>query len=194
MQAKLRPAGRAHPREPLLTRTLRFGRSLVVGAGATAADMTTLTVLVAVFHVPPLVANVPSLLVGLTVQFIGARQWVFRAGEGNLKRHLSFFLLTETGTLIINAILFWLAVAYTPIPYWAARPLGTFVVYVGFSYPLWKRIFRVEAAREGARVDETLALDPEPPAPERRVGGRDRRVDRDGARGGRPAQRLHGLR
>ena len=130
-----------------MTRALRFGRSLVVGAGATLADLTTLTTLVAIFHVSPETANVPSLLVGLTVQFIGARQWVFKAGEGSFKRHLTLFGVVETGALILNAVIFWAAVRYTPIPYWAARPVGTFLVYVGFSYPLWKRIFRVEAAQ-----------------------------------------------
>lgn len=163
---------RRREKESLLTRAWRFGRSLIVGAGATAADLTTLTILVEVFHLAPQTANVPSLLVGLTAQFIGARHWVFRAGEGNLGRHLSFFLLAETGALILNAVLFWVAVTYTPIPFWAARPLGTFLVYVGFSYPAWKRIFRVESAREEATHEERRKVDggpstappPEPPS------------------------------
>ena len=37
---------------------------------------------------------------------------------------------------------FHLLVTLTEIPYWLVRPIVTLAVYCGFSYPLWKKVFR----------------------------------------------------
>jgi len=129
------------PPLPLLARALRFARSVAVGGIATLVDLAVLTTLVELVHLSPEAANVPSLLAGLLVQFVGNRHFVFRAGDGHLGRQLGAFVATELMALVLNAVLFALAVAYTPIPYPIVRLLGELVVYVGFSYPLWKRVF-----------------------------------------------------
>ena len=133
--------GGGAPKEPILSRLWRFGRSVIVGLVATMADMATLTSLVQIFHVTPVHANVPSLLVGMAVQFIGVRRWVFHAEEGSVFNQALRFAFAELGTLLLNAVVFHVLVTHTPIPYWLDRPIGTFAVYVGFSYHAWKRVF-----------------------------------------------------
>jgi hypothetical protein len=65
------------------------------------------------------------------------------------------FGLVEVGTLILNGAAFHLLAVVWTLPYWVARPAGTAVVYLGFSYPLWTRIFRFP--RRPARDPEPLA-------------------------------------
>jgi putative flippase GtrA len=125
----------------LLSRTLRFGRSVAVGGVATLADWLTLTGLVELGGVHETVANVPALMVGAAVQFIGCRNLVFQAARGSMRRQLLGFSVVEAATLALNGISFHALVTLTPVPYWLARPLGTFAVFAFFSYPLWKWVF-----------------------------------------------------
>ncbi len=121
---------------------LRFLRGAGVGAAASAVDFAFLFLLVNGLHVPPTAANVPALLLGLCVQFIGARYVVFRASQSTLKKQLAGFLVTELGSLLLNALVFHVLVTLTPMPYLLARVLGSFLVFVVFSFPMWNFVFR----------------------------------------------------
>lgn len=124
-------------------RWLRLARSLGVGAAATGVDLLALCLLVELGGLSPRIANVPALLAGAAVQFVGCRHVVFeRATDGPLGRQLTGFALTEAGTLALNALAFHALVSLTPTPYPAARALGTLLVFVGFSFPMWSRVFR----------------------------------------------------
>jgi len=125
-----------------LGRMWRFAKSLLVGGVATLADFAALALLVEVAQVRETVANVPALCVGAVVQFIGCRHLVFQAARGHLGRQLAGFALVELATLALNGAAFHALVTLAQAPYWLARPLGTFVVFAGFSYPLWKWVFR----------------------------------------------------
>ena len=120
---------------------LCFSRGLSVGAVATLVDLAALTILVRVFQLSPLVANVPALCTGAVVQFLGCRHLVFGAQAGDARKQAALFALTEVGTLAANALAFHLLVAALHVPFVIARPVGTFVVFVGFSYPLWHLTF-----------------------------------------------------
>lgn len=113
-----------------------------IGALASVADFLVLTGLVELAHLNPALANVPALLVGAFVQFVGCRYFVFRARQGSLSKQLAGFCVTELGTLLLNGLAFHLLVTLTPIPYPIARIAGTFLVFVCFSFPLWAIVFR----------------------------------------------------
>ncbi len=130
------------PRETLLARLRRLLRGAGVGIAATAADLLVLALLVEGAGMPVTVANVPALLVGAAVQFVGCRHLVFQASGGALGRQIAGFALAEAGTLALNGLAFHLFVTLTPVPYALARPAGTFLVFVGFSYPVWHLVFR----------------------------------------------------
>jgi putative flippase GtrA len=125
--------------------TWRFVKSLLAGGIATLIDLTTLTLLVEVFGLSPARANVPALLAGAIAQFVGSRGFVFKATQGALAPQLAGFALVELGTFALNATSFHLAITYTPVPYPVARVLCQFLVYVGFSYPLWIKVFSVRS-------------------------------------------------
>src|SRR5262245_62116206 len=127
---------------PLMRSMRSFLRSMGVGAVATLADLAALTLLVELCGLPPAFANVPALVFGLAIQFFGNKLFAFEDRSRALMKQGLQFAAVETGTLALNAIGFHLLVTLTPIPYLAARLLGQSLVYVGFSYPLWARIFR----------------------------------------------------
>ena len=52
----------------------------------------------------------------------------------------------EAGALLLNLGLFDRLVAWTALGYLPARLLGSAAVYIGFSLPLWSRVFRPTAA------------------------------------------------
>jgi len=127
---------------PLRDRLLCLIRGAGVGVAATVVDLVVLAVLVELVGLAPTVANVPALIAGAAVQFVGCRHLVFRASAGSLARQLVGFAVTEAGTLVLNGVAFHLLVTLSPVPYALARPFGTFLVFVGFSYPLWRLVFR----------------------------------------------------
>ena len=125
----------AHPPRTLL-------RSLLVGAAATAVDLLALILLVELFGMDPRWANVPALTLGLAVQFVGNKYFAFQDHRPQVLRQGSLFLLVETGAFALNALAFHLLVTLATTPYLLARLVGAAVVYIGFSYPLWRLIFK----------------------------------------------------
>lgn len=135
--------------KPSIGNTLnRVARSAGIGLLATAVDLAVLALLVEVAGLTPAWANGPALLAGAVVQFIGCRYLVFSASAGSLKKQLLGFGVTEAATLALNAVAFHLLVTLTPVPYPLARPIGTFLVFVGFSFPMWSLVFRPQARAE----------------------------------------------
>lgn len=125
-----------------LTAAPPFLRAIAVGVVATAVDLLVLFALVEGLGLSPAAANVPALIAGLVVQFLGCRAVVFASSDRPVVRQVFGFLVAEAGTLALNAITFHLLVTLTRVPYAAARPLGQLVVFVAFSYPAWRRVFQ----------------------------------------------------
>jgi len=123
-----------------------FVRSAVVGLVSTAADVGALAWLVDGVGLSAADANAPALLLGVLLQYLGNKHAAFADHAPDHLRQGALFALVEAGALLWNAMGFNLLVTRTDLPFWIARPLVTFVVYVLFSYPLWARIFRPRAA------------------------------------------------
>lgn len=121
--------------KPVLT------RSALVGVVATAIDLATLALLIDVLGVAPVAANIPALIVGVAAQFVGNKYYAFNDRSRDLARQGARFLAVEMGALALNALTFHLVVTLTPAAPLAARLVSSSLVYFGFSYPLWGRIF-----------------------------------------------------
>ena len=125
-----------------------FLRSVLVGAAATIADLGVLAVAVGFFGVSARAANVPALLAGVAIQFVGNRHWAFEAAHGPLRRQLVYFTLVEVGALLLNALAYDFvarSVTLDAVGAVALRLVVSAVVFVGFSFPLWRRVFHVAA-------------------------------------------------
>lgn len=128
----------------LLTRFATFARSLVTGGAATLADLTVIAFAVGVLHASPRAANVPALLVGAVVQFFGNRHFAFRASAGRIQRQALLFVATEVVAMALNAALYHAVASLplTPVTAVLARAITTNIVFLLWSYPAWKRVFR----------------------------------------------------
>jgi putative flippase GtrA len=133
----------------------RFARASVVGIIASVADIGSLTLMIEVFGLRDVIANWPSLFLGISVQFIGAKYAVFRAHRGSWVRHIGGFVAVEVGAYILNGLAFHFLVTLTPIPYIIARILGTLTVFLVFSYPIWHWVFKDGAELRGDAEEDT---------------------------------------
>ena len=139
--------GMSEAKSSAASRLRQWVRSLGVGGVATTVDLSVVLLLVEVMGMDPVYANVPALLGGAAVQFIGCRHLVFQATTGPLRRQLVEFGVVELGTLALNGIGFHLLVTLTLIPYAIARVGVSFLVFNGFSHPLWTLVFRQARAQ-----------------------------------------------
>ncbi len=125
-------------------RLATFVRSALTGGAATLVDLGVIAFAVGVLHLAPAVANAPALLAGAVVQFFGNRHFAFRGASGSLARQVALFLVTEAVTLLLNGVLYHLAVTHlSPGTAGAVllRAVTTNLIFVLWSYPVWKRIF-----------------------------------------------------
>jgi putative flippase GtrA len=128
-------------KEPLSGRAWRFARACVVGSGATLVDFSILTTCIRVLDVAPTNARLPALLAGASVQFFGNRTFTFRAQSGSLPKQARLFAVFELATLALNWSVYRFAVPrLTMLPPEIVSFLGTFVVFIGFAYPMRKLV------------------------------------------------------
>ncbi len=126
----------------------RLTRSIVVGVVATLVDLALLALMIDGLGLSKASANVPALLGGIAVQFVGNKFWAFGDTDGDVVRQGGLFALVEVMTLGLNALAFHVLAVWLGAPWLFARVVGGGAVYLGFSYPLWTRIFAPQPTKE----------------------------------------------
>ena len=122
----------------------RLLRAGLAGAAATLVDLLVLLLLVSGLHLPPRVANLPALIAGGVMNFVGNRHFAFRAADGSLARQAVLYTLVEVVALALNGVLFDLVLRAYPgaaHAYWLVRLATSHLVFLCWSYPLWNRVF-----------------------------------------------------
>ena len=120
----------------------------MAGLAATGSDLATLALLVSVLHVDPRLASLPALVVGGVVNFVGNRHFAFRAQNGHVGKQAVGYTAVELVALALNGLLYdWAlrTMAAAPHFYWAVRLVTSHAVFLLWSYPLWRKVFRVAA-------------------------------------------------
>ena len=135
------------------TRLLQLFRAFMAGGAATMIDLGVLTLLVSGLHVGPRLASIPALIAGGVVSFFANRHWVFhQARAGSLPVQAALYVLVEIIALLFNGILYDGAMR-TPLlqahPAWYAplRLVTSHIVFLIWSFPLWRFVFRVKTPR-----------------------------------------------
>ncbi len=124
-------------------------RSMLSGGAATVVDLLVLGALIEFAHVHAAIANVPAACVGALVSFWGHRSFAFRS-MGPWRRQLALFLVVEAGTLALNAGIFFLLTSRVPLfaqHYMLTRLLLSNIVYLAWSFPLWRLVFVAKPLR-----------------------------------------------
>ena len=130
-------------------RILELLRAGAAGVFATLVDLGVLTLLVSVFHWDPRSASVPALLAGGVANFVGNRHFAFRASDGSLARQALGYTLVELVALALNGVLYDTVLRTAPVTasaYWAVRLVTSHLVFLCWSYPLWRRVFSTSHA------------------------------------------------
>jgi putative flippase GtrA len=131
-----------------LRELLQWLRSGLAGALATGVDLGVLALLVSGFGVSAHSANVPALVAGGIANFLGNRHFAFRAHGGSLTRQALGYTAVEIVALVLNGVLYDVALRVFPGAlhlYWLVRIVTSHLVFLCWSYPLWRRVFRAEA-------------------------------------------------
>jgi putative flippase GtrA len=135
-------------------RLLRLLRSGIAGLAATGADVGTLTILVTVAHWSPRAASVPALLAGAIVNFVGNREYAFHAHAGDARKQVLGYTAVEGIALVLNGLSYELVLRFVSGAaryFWLVRLFTSNFVFLAWSYPLWKRVFRAP----GQKTDDT---------------------------------------
>jgi putative flippase GtrA len=121
-----------------------LAKSISAGGAATVVDLATMALLVSACGVSARIASVPALLVAGTVNFLGNRHFAFGATGEGAARQARLFALVHLVTLTLNAVLFDFAMraADARVPYWPIRLAVSTSVYLAWSFPMFRRIFR----------------------------------------------------
>ncbi len=130
-------------------------RAGVAGLAATGADLATLAVLVSVLHLDARQANLPALVVGGIVNFLGNRHFAFRAQHGHVGKQAAGYTAVEIVALALNGVLYDAVLRAVPAAagaYWLVRLATSHAVFLGWSYPLWRHVFRAPRAEHGRVV------------------------------------------
>lgn len=135
-----------------LARLATFARSALTGGAATLVDLAVIGGAVGILHVSAAAANLPALLAGAVVQFLGNRHFAFRAGGGDLRRQAALFVLSEAVTMLLNGALYHAVATHLVLgaaTAMLARAITTNAVFLLWSYPVWSHIFRPGAGGRG---------------------------------------------
>ena len=118
-------------------------------------NLGTLALLVSVFHVDPRVASIPALLAGGVANFLGNRYFAFRAKGGSVAKQALGYTAVEIIALALNGVLYDTTLRMVPgaaHAYWAVRLVTSHVVFLCWSYPLWRRVFAVKELSPAAET------------------------------------------
>jgi putative flippase GtrA len=170
---------------------MRLVRSGGAGILATVADVGTLTLLVSVFGMTPVIAGIPSLIFGSIVMFLGQKYFVFaQRSVTTLGREAVLYTIVQAIGILVTAWVFKLLLGLSPLfagHYVLVRLVANNLVWLGYFFPLWHFVFKSPAAKpaailEAGGVDLRRALD----APSLDVPGLDVRAGPDRSAGGGP--------
>jgi putative flippase GtrA len=121
-------------------------RAGVAGIAATGSDLATLAFVVSVLHVDARMASIPALVVGGLVNFLGNRHYAFRARAGHIGKQAVGYTAVELVALALNGLLYDTVLRAVPGAahvYWLVRLITSHAVFLGWSFPMWRRVFRV---------------------------------------------------
>ena len=133
----------------MLRRLATLLRAGIAGAAATLVDLGVLALLVSVLHQDPRAANVPALLAGGIANFLGNRHFAFRAARGSLARQAVLYTVVEVIALALNGVFYDTVLRFAPhAPYWLVRLATSHVVFLCWSYPLWRKVFKTRGRED----------------------------------------------
>jgi len=115
---------------------VRFG---VVGVAAMLVHLAAVSLWLVPAGQPPLIANIAAFFIAFTVSYLGHRHLTFRAGHVAHSRALPRFFAVAILGFIVNEVLYFLLLRFTPLDYRIALfiVLGTVAAMTFVFGKLW---------------------------------------------------------
>ncbi len=149
-------------------------RYLIVGLFNTGLDLLLFTALAVAVGLPPVIANVVSTIVVMTISFFLNRAWVFRAEGAGLRAYVAFVAVTLFSGLVVQSlvILGVLGLAdvvvpdlshdiAAPLAKVAAMGVGMVSNFLGYRW-----VFGAAGTPDRPRADRPDPVDPHPTPPD----------------------------
>ncbi|HVM88654.1 MAG TPA: GtrA family protein [Puia sp.] len=122
-----------------------FLKAQAASITATAVDFFVTILLVEVFGLSIVVANVCGIISGAVTHFLISRHWVFEAAVGKIRPQVLKYFLVWIVYLLLNTGLVFLLTSYVRINYIIAKILVASVMSVSYNYFLHKKfVFKQE--------------------------------------------------
>lgn len=117
-------------------RLLYFG---LIGISAASVHLLTVLILVTYLHFPPLIANIFGFLFAFCLSFCGHKYLTFAKLQDNKQLRLPHYFLVASSAGIMNELLYFFVLHYTPLNYLVALTLvlATVSVYSFLMAKLW---------------------------------------------------------
>ncbi|MBL8679767.1 MAG: GtrA family protein [Myxococcales bacterium] len=137
----------------------RIGRSGLIGIVCVTIDLVVLYVLTKLAGFEPWIAKVFSFSTATIVQFLGNREFTFRASEGKISRQAVYYAIVEVAAFGLNIASFHFLRRAQPAswPLWLPAIVAGAISFWLFTYPIWHWVFKLtpeEAERTAARKAE----------------------------------------
>lgn len=134
----------------------RIGRSGLIGIVCVTIDLVVLYLLTKLAGLPPWLAKVFSFSTATVVQFLGNREYTFRASEGKMSRQAIYYVMVEVVAFGLNIASFHLLERSLPKSWPLLLPaiIAGAISFWLFTYPVWHWVFKLtpeEAERTAAR-------------------------------------------
>jgi putative flippase GtrA len=129
-----------------LARIAELLRAAAAGLAATGVDLGVLALLVSGCALHPRLASIPALVAGGFANFIGNRHFAFRAQQGSMTLQALGYTAVELVALALNGVLYDAVLRAFPITvgaYWLVRLATSHLVFLAWSFPLWRKVFTV---------------------------------------------------
>jgi putative flippase GtrA len=120
-------------------------RFLIVGTSAAAAHFTAVLLMVQLYEIKPLVANVLAFAVAFQVSYFGHRSWTFAHTNTRHSQSLPRFMMVALLSFVSNESMYYLLLHYTPLPYWFS--LGIVLVLVAIMTFVLSKLWAFSHAR-----------------------------------------------
>ena len=128
-------------------RSFALLRMLFVGGWSSGVDLMVLVMCFRWLHLGDTISRLVALAVSGLLLFFGCRSFAFRAQAGSISRQAKLFALAELVGFPLNLGVFHVLAACVPfIAPELTSQAANFLVFVGFSFPVRRWVFR------GARV------------------------------------------
>ena len=116
-----------------------FFKAQAAAVAGSLADYAMTILLVDFFQIQYILSSFLGNMTGVTLLFLLSRQWVFKAGSGNIQIQLVKFVLVFAGNLLLSATGIYLLTKYGHFNYLISKTIISVFLGITYNYIMQKK-------------------------------------------------------